>query len=259
MDFPPRPSLAVPVILITLYLIYAAIAQKKSHRPALPIVSARPGEWFPHLRAKWRNTIDFKTGITAAYSAYSKKDEACLLPLFGNDDFVLLPASNASFIIEQSEQVLSASKPHIEDLQTDRTLPDPSLVRNPTHHHVINRDLTSKVGNLVPDIIDEVERDLSEQWGTDTENWKEIVTYESVIKCIARTSNRVFIGAPLCMCPPSPKDCMLTWSRSKPRTVRRRRCFRSKCTAWIILDPLVPQATLPNRGSFHPHPQQTRH
>ena len=201
IEYLSRPSVALPLACLVLYLLYSIFLAPKLRLPSLPIVGAIPGERFSYLRAKWRNTKNFESTLIASYDEHSKKEQATILSLFGNADFVYLPASHASWIVEQPESVLSAAVPHIEDLQTDYTLPDKALVRNPTHHHVINRDLTSKVGNLVPDIIEEVQHDLSEQWGTDTENWKEIPVYESMLRCIARTSNRVFVGAPLCRDP----------------------------------------------------------
>jgi cytochrome P450 len=48
------------------------------------------------------------------------------------------------------------------------------------------------------DIWDEVGCALDDTWGTDTENWKEICLFEHMMNVIARVSNRVFVGLPLC-------------------------------------------------------------
>ena len=48
------------------------------------------------------------------------------------------------------------------------------------------------------DLWDEVGCSLDETWGTDTEEWKEICVFENMMHVIARASNRVFVGLPLC-------------------------------------------------------------
>jgi cytochrome P450 len=48
------------------------------------------------------------------------------------------------------------------------------------------------------DVWDEIGCALDDTWGTDTENWKEICLFENMMNVIARVSNRVFVGLPLC-------------------------------------------------------------
>jgi len=48
------------------------------------------------------------------------------------------------------------------------------------------------------DVWDEVGCALDDTWGTDTENWKDICLFENMMTVIARMSNRVFVGLPLC-------------------------------------------------------------
>jgi hypothetical protein len=39
---------------------------------------------------------------------------------------------------------------------------------------------------------------VDELWGTDTREWSFVKIFDSMTKIIARTSNRVFVGLPLC-------------------------------------------------------------
>jgi cytochrome P450 len=48
------------------------------------------------------------------------------------------------------------------------------------------------------DVWDELGCALDDTWGTDTENWKEVCLFENMMNVIARVSNRVFVGLPLC-------------------------------------------------------------
>ena len=42
---------------------------------------------------------------------------------------------------------------------------------------------------------------IDDTWGKDTENWKDICVFENMMNVIARASNRVFVGLPLCRDP----------------------------------------------------------
>lgn len=48
------------------------------------------------------------------------------------------------------------------------------------------------------DIMEELGSGFDDYWGFDTENWKEACVYENMMKIVARTSNRVIVGLPLC-------------------------------------------------------------
>jgi hypothetical protein len=49
------------------------------------------------------------------------------------------------------------------------------------------------------DIMDELTASFDETWGLDTEEWKTVPVFENMRTIVARTSNRVFVGLPLCM------------------------------------------------------------
>lgn len=102
-------------------------------------------------------------------------------------------------------------------LQPDRTLLEPDIVHNPTHHDTIRGPLTRNLAALVPDIYDEVAVAFDEIWGHDPNEWKEICVYESVMRVVARASNRVFIGKPLCR-NQELLDIAVKWAQLMPMT-----------------------------------------
>lgn len=111
---------------------------------------------------------------------------------------VLVPVSEVKWISDQAEHVLNAGEMQREVLQTDYSFLDPVLARNPIHELVIRRDLTRCLGALIPDIEEELNFGVDEQWGTDTEKWTDVVVFSTMVKIVARTSNRIFVGLPLC-------------------------------------------------------------
>ena len=55
-----------------------------------------------------------------------------------------------------------------------------------------------RIGDLIMDLWDEIGCAIDDTWGKDTEEWKEIPVFDNMMHIIARASNRVFIGLPLC-------------------------------------------------------------
>ena len=47
--------------------------------------------------------------------------------------------------------------------------------------------------------MEELGLSFDEYWGTDSNQWKDINVYGTMMTIVARTANRVFCGVPLCM------------------------------------------------------------
>jgi cytochrome P450 len=109
-----------------------------------------------------------------------------------------LPASSINWIINQPDNVLNADETHKDSLQSDYTFPNPHVVTQPLHHDTIRSDLTRQLGALTTDIMDELAAAFDEIWGSDTTEWKEVCPFETMKVIIGRTSNRIFVGLPLC-------------------------------------------------------------
>jgi hypothetical protein len=110
---------------------------------------------------------------------------------------VVLPHTDAAWLNDQPESVLDATGPQADLLSSNYTLEIPVLI-NHDHLKVIRRDLTRNLGSLTGEITDEIEAAFKDAWGEDTENWKIVSPYDSTMDIVARTANRIFVGAPLC-------------------------------------------------------------
>lgn len=129
-----------------------------------------------------------------------------------------------------------------EDLQLIHTVMDPILVmEKPLHLHVISTTLTRETGNLIPDLKDELAQSLDEIWGKDTSTYKEVVVWNVMQHIIARVTNRILIGLPMCRDVTLLKASM-TFAQDIPITSTLLRFI------WEPLRPLVaPLITLPTR------------
>lgn len=197
MELLLRPAVFVPAVSFAAFVIHDLFFAGP-RLPKLPIVGAREGEWFPFFRAKWRNTLDFKSAVKLADEKY--RDEAVLMPLLGSSSMVLLPRSEIQFVTDQPNSVLDMHTQAIETLQTDYTVVDPYLVRNPMHHKLITTTLTSQISHLVPDVADETAWGFEQHWGSGTD-YHEVCVYETMRKIVGCVTNRVFVGKPKCRDP----------------------------------------------------------
>jgi len=162
----------------------------------LPWVGKQQGI-FSDLRTRIASIGSVLDTIEAGYRKYSKAGLNFVLPGFDHS-MVLVPVSQVKWIVDQAEHVLNANEMQREVLQTDYTLLDSTLARNPIHELVVRRDLTRYLGALIPDIEDELKVGVDELWGKDTEKWTDVVVFSTMMKIVARTSNRLFVGLPLC-------------------------------------------------------------
>ncbi|KAI0130467.1 cytochrome P450 [Xylariales sp. AK1849] len=191
-----RPAVTAPLLLVVGYVLYWLL--RPSRLPQIPVVGAQPGEWLlPLVRARWRNATDMKAATLLAYKQY--RDQACLLPMAGGHDYVVLPARELQWLTEQPDTALSMHAQVMDSLQMELTVTDPKLVlHNPVHHHLITTVLTRETGNLIPALYDETQHSIDELWGTDTGGFKDLCVYETMQHVIGQVTNRIFVGLPLC-------------------------------------------------------------
>lgn len=109
----------------------------------------------------------------------------------------MLPPSEIPWIISQPETVLSAQEIHREQLQSDWTFLNENIVKNPIHEHVIRSNMVRKLDAFTDPVLDELKQCFEDYWGSSTD-WHEVNVWNSMLKMFARTSNRMFVGLPLC-------------------------------------------------------------
>ena len=96
------------------------------------------------------------------------------------------------------------------------------------HFDVIRSELKKEVFNETEEVCDELTEAVDQIWGSELEEeeekpvgvfevgderergWRTVVLYESLTRIVARMSNRVFVGLPLCECFPSSLLSLLT-------------------------------------------------
>ncbi|KAI1868025.1 uncharacterized protein JN550_006513 [Neoarthrinium moseri] len=152
-------------------------------------------------RANLNSFFNLQALLDEGYEKYSKNNRPYVLPYFVNGPQVILPSSDIRWLLDQPDSRLSQEHVNRQFLEADYTFLHANLVKDPVHPDIIKYELTKQIGSFVEDIVDEVELCLRDTWGTDTENWREVRLYDTMLEAIARMSTRVFIGLPLCRDP----------------------------------------------------------
>ncbi|KAF8549787.1 cytochrome P450, partial [Imleria badia] len=114
--------------------------------------------------------------------------------------------------------VISSSREHVEELRRapDDTLSfaeainerlqieytmGPEVHHNSYHIPIVRSQLTRNIGALYPEIRDEIITAFDDVLDLKGNEWKSVPALSSVQKVVCRTSNRVFVGLPLCRDP----------------------------------------------------------
>ncbi|CAF9929272.1 MAG: hypothetical protein HETSPECPRED_007328 [Heterodermia speciosa] len=63
---------------------------------------------------------------------------------------------------------------------------------------VVRKEVTRSLGTLQPHIINDMRESIDRILGTDTENWKTVPLYGTFQEILFKSSNRMFVGDPLC-------------------------------------------------------------
>ncbi|KAF9237109.1 cytochrome P450 [Melanogaster broomeanus] len=87
-----------------------------------------------------------------------------------------------------------------ETLRTEYTLGH-DIHHDPYHIPIIRSQLTRNLGILYPEINDELVTAFEETLDLKGDEWKSVPALHTVQKVVCRTSNRIFVGLPLCRNP----------------------------------------------------------
>ncbi|KIX02230.1 uncharacterized protein Z518_08169 [Rhinocladiella mackenziei CBS 650.93] len=190
--------LVVASVVFLIVFISLKGQRNSSSRPDLPWVGRNEKAWFiRNIRTRLWNMMNYEQALRLAYDNYARHNRPCILATL-DGDVVLLPPSSIPWMISQPEHVLSVNGAHKHILQTKYTFPRPEIMDPTVHFDVIKSELTRQVFAVTPDVCDEMAAAVDEIWGKNTKNFEDIKLFDSITKIIARTSNRVFVGLPLC-------------------------------------------------------------
>ncbi|KAF6750322.1 cytochrome P450 [Ephemerocybe angulata] len=189
--------LASAVIAFTLFqwLSFHRIRSKLGHIPTLG------SDWFilSYFDA-WKFIFKAHNMIPTGYTKYNKS--IFKMPTLTTSSRWLVVVSDLEMIEDMRKapsDVLSFRGASLDLLQSESLLKD--HIRTPPFHvPVVRTPLTRGFSSQFGEVSDEIKASCN-QWLDAGDDWKAFVLHKSLVHVVCRTSNRFFVGLPLCRNP----------------------------------------------------------
>ncbi|KZT39039.1 cytochrome P450 [Sistotremastrum suecicum HHB10207 ss-3] len=185
------------LLLVACVAVYSAVsAFRKRRRIKLPTVGS--SGWFGSFKTAFKFTVDQHHILHEGYHKY--KGTAFMLPQLSRWKVLLSGPALIDEAKAASDDLLSAEAALQEMLEMNFTL-GKEVVENPYHFPIIRGQLTRKLEDLMPRVIDEIQHSLEHlvpDTGNDEDRWVAVPGFKTVMQIVARISNRIFVGKPLC-------------------------------------------------------------
>ena len=129
---------------------------------------------------------------------YSKQGLCFVLPDAGLRPQVMIPPEYIKWFSELPSTILAAGAPLKETVGIPYIVPTMDMAHDTYNTGVIRKYATRNLGRLQPDIFCDIKGSIDNLLGFDQENWREIALYDTIQEVLFKSSNRVFVGEPLC-------------------------------------------------------------
>ncbi|KAI1349019.1 cytochrome P450 [Xylaria sp. FL0043] len=191
-------AVTIALVITSLNLIRRLFSNASLPRNLPWVGVGKHDNFLGRARGNLRGFSHLKELLEEGYEKYSKNGQTYVLPYFINGPQVVLPPSQIPWLMEQPDEVLSQMHVNRQFLEADYAFFHANRADSPVHPEVIAHQLTKRIGGFANDVVEEVRACLDEYWGTDTEEWREIKVYDTLLPVITRMSIRVFMGRSLC-------------------------------------------------------------
>ncbi|KAL2176197.1 cytochrome P450 [Thermothelomyces heterothallicus CBS 202.75] len=183
------------LILLTISSFVVDFARKPLYSKTLPRVG--PGGSFLGTLKSWAYFLTrYHTWVAEGYEKYSKQGRAFVVPSAPyRPQEIVIPRSQAAWMLEQPDRVLSTKEAHRDTLHNDYQffgVDDEFPIRT------IHKHLARNIAGLIPAVQEEVHAAIDDTFGKDVENWTSLNLWEAWLGIIPRVTNRILVGAPLC-------------------------------------------------------------
>ncbi|KAJ6567533.1 cytochrome P450 [Mycena sp. CBHHK59/15] len=112
-------------------------------------------------------------------------------------DFIANGSKRGAEIASAPEHILSFYEGNDDGIQARYTM-GCSVIENPYHAHTVRTSLTRNLGRCFPEVRDEIICAFDDVLALPDTEWKKMQVLPNMMQVVARTSNRLFVGLPLC-------------------------------------------------------------
>ncbi|KAF9235144.1 cytochrome P450 [Melanogaster broomeanus] len=197
---PDRPSglsySLVGLVAATAFIILIAKLCKCSKLDAIPTVGS--STWL----GSWWAGIKFVTNAADVIQEGYETHKAAPFKVANLNRWMVIVSGRQFLddICKSRDDELSAVEA-LNDILSGQYILGPEMFRNSYHYPIVRSRLTRSLGTLYPDLRDEVITAFEEILDLKGNEWKSVPALEAVQQVVCRTTNRVFVGLPLCRNP----------------------------------------------------------
>ncbi|KAJ7215153.1 cytochrome P450 [Mycena rebaudengoi] len=150
----------------------------------------------------WGAVRFFSQGTSMIQEGYDKcSDSIFRIPMLTRWDYIVSGRSRTLEVGSAPDDQLSFQESTNDFLQTAYTM-GPDISDHPEWHiNVIRSTLTRNLGRCFPEVRDELCTAFEDILSLEGNQWKGVTAYTAVMDIVCRTSNRLFVGLPLCRNP----------------------------------------------------------
>ncbi|KAJ7445901.1 cytochrome P450 [Mycena latifolia] len=128
---------------------------------------------------------------------YKYRDGVFRVPTLFRWDYIANGTQHLAEIASAPEHILSFNAGVADSLQSDYTMGQ-EITTNPYHAAAIRGSLTRNLARCFPEVRDEIVHAFDDVLALNDKEWKQLHVLPSIMQVVARTSNRLFVGLPLC-------------------------------------------------------------
>jgi hypothetical protein len=120
------------------------------------------------------------------------------MPSFDRGGFIVIPPTQLKKFYNLPENKLDSFSSQLTTIQAQYTIEDLDIMHNPFHTKILSNQLPKNLDELSKGMAEELAFGFEKYWGSST-SWEAVPAWSSSVNIVARSMNRIFVGAPVCM------------------------------------------------------------
>ncbi|KAJ7445670.1 cytochrome P450 [Mycena latifolia] len=161
----------------------------------VPALIGADGRFLSSYRAAFQFLAHSSDIVRAGYA--KQRDGVFRFPRLFRWDYIANGIQRIGEVAAAPDDVLSFKEGVGESLQV-AYLMGTDIQDDPYHHRTIRTTLTRNLGRCFPEVKNEIVCAFDDVLQLENDDWKPVTLLPSMMRIIARTTNRLFVGLPLC-------------------------------------------------------------
>ncbi|KAF7559762.1 hypothetical protein G7046_g4395 [Stylonectria norvegica] len=166
--------------------------------PGIPLLREPKGARRFSLRTRLGYYTDCESLFREAYENYAKKGLPVVIPGIGSRKEVIMPSNAMRWVLAQPDKTLDTFSAFADIQQVQWAFGHEKVTLDSWQSLIVKHDLNRVLEGVCSTMNDELAVAFDDEFGTDAENWKEVLLFPAVERVVAQAASRFTVGLPLC-------------------------------------------------------------